>query len=94
MDRNLYEDQTKSDRSIERLALCLNVQRESLQIVSLSRGYLCGALRLKVLQGRPWQDCRSAAIIMPSCPHQIEMDTSKTAAVFVLEKVIPESICR
>ena len=93
MDRNLYEDQTKSDRSIERLALCLNVQRESLQIVSLSRGYLCGALRFKVQQG-PWQDCRSAAIIMPSCPHQIEMDTSKTAAVFVLEKVIPESICR
>ena len=65
----------------------------ALNIVSFSRGILCGAFRLKEKEGS-WQDCSNLPLTMPSCPHTMEMDASETAAVFVLEKVGLESICR
>ena len=62
MDRRLYEDQTKSNKSIELLARCLNVHRATLNIFSRSKGCLCGAFRLKVKEGS-WQDCSNSTIM-------------------------------
>jgi hypothetical protein len=85
MDCRLFQSQTKSDRSIELLARCFNTPRYGLNIVSFSRGILCGAILLKEKDGQ-WMDCSSSPVTMPSCMHTIEINADNTSAVFVLEK--------
>jgi hypothetical protein len=85
MDCRLFQSQTKSDRSIELLARCFNTPRYGLNIVSFSRGILCGAILLREKDGQ-WMDCSSSPVTMPSCMHTIEINADNTSAVFVLEK--------
>ena len=86
MDCRLFENQTKSDRSIELLARCFSVPRYGLNLVSFSRGILCGAILLKEKDGQ-WMDCASAPVTMPACMHTMQINADHTSAVFVLEKV-------
>ena len=86
MDCRLFENQTKSDRSIELLARCITVPRYGLNIVSFSRGILCGAILLKEKDGE-WMDCASCPVTMPACMHTMQINADRTSAVFVLEKV-------
>ena len=59
----------------------------ALNIVSFSRGILCGCVAFKEKGSSAWTECKGAPVTMPANPHAIEIDASKTAAVFVLEKV-------
>jgi len=58
----------------------------ALNIVSFSRGILCGAIQLKEKDGA-WIDCKAGPVTMPASPHMLEIDAKETSAVFVLEKV-------